>query len=128
MIYLLEDDSSIRELVAYTLTGSVMPTVGFERPSEFRAALEREKPALAILDIMLPDIDGFEVCRNIREKLLCCFGFLAARAGKRAFTLPFSFTELAAYVCADRSALMRELSHMRAAGLVRTEGRNIELL
>ena len=40
MIYLLEDDSGIRELVAYTLTGSVMQTVGFERPSEFRAALD----------------------------------------------------------------------------------------
>ena len=33
MIYLLEDDSGIRELVAYTLTGQVMQTVGFERPS-----------------------------------------------------------------------------------------------
>ena len=67
MIYLLEDDSSIRELVAYTLTGSVMPTVGFERPSEFRAALEREKPALAILDIMLPEEDGISVLRSLRE-------------------------------------------------------------
>ena len=66
MIYLLEDDSGIRELVAYTLTGSVMQTVGFERPSEFRAALEREKPALAILDIMLPEEDGISVLRSLR--------------------------------------------------------------
>lgn len=66
-------------------------------------------------------------CRTIREKLLCCFGFMASRAGKRAFTLPFSFTELADYICADRSAMMRELGHMRTAGLVRTEGRHIEL-
>ena len=67
MIYLLEDDSGIRELVAYTLTGSVMQTVGFERPSEFRAALERELPALVILDIMLPEEDGISVLRSLRE-------------------------------------------------------------
>lgn len=67
MIYLLEDDSSIRELVAYTLTNTLMPTVGFERPSELRAALEREMPALVILDIMLPEEDGISVLRSLRE-------------------------------------------------------------
>lgn len=67
MIYLLEDDSGIRELVAYTLTGQVMQTVGFERPSELRAALERELPALVILDVMLPEEDGISVLRSLRE-------------------------------------------------------------
>ena len=67
MIYLLEDDSSIRELVAYTLTNTLMPTAGFERPSELRAALEREVPALVILDIMLPEEDGISVLRSLRE-------------------------------------------------------------
>lgn len=67
MIYLLEDDSGIRELVAYTLTGQVMQTVGFERPSEFRAALEKELPALVILDVMLPEEDGISVLRSLRE-------------------------------------------------------------
>ena len=66
MIYLLEDDSGIRELVAYTLTGQVMQTVGFERPSELRAALERELPALVILDVMLPEEDGISVLRSLR--------------------------------------------------------------
>ena len=66
MIYLLEDDSGIRELVAYTLTGQVMQTVGFERPSELRAALESELPALVILDVMLPEEDGISVLRSLR--------------------------------------------------------------
>ncbi len=66
-------------------------------------------------------------CRSIREKLLCYFNLSAARAGRRAFELPFSYSELADYICADRSAMMRELGNMRAAGLVRTDGRRVEL-
>lgn len=66
-------------------------------------------------------------CRTIREKLLCYFSLSAAHAGGRAFLLPFSFSELADYICADRSAMMRELSRMRDAGLVQTEGRRIAL-
>jgi len=65
--------------------------------------------------------------RTIREKLLCYFSLSAAHAGGRAFLLPFSFSELADYICADRSAMMRELSRMRDAGLVQTEGRRIAL-
>ena len=53
-------------------------------------------------------------CRTIREKLLCYFNLSAARAGSLRFVLPFSFSELADYICADRSAMMRELGHMRA--------------
>ena len=66
-------------------------------------------------------------CRSIREKLLCYFNLSAARAGSLRFVLPFSFSELADYICADRSAMMRELGHMRAAGLVYTQGRWITL-
>ena len=66
-------------------------------------------------------------CRTIREKLLCYFNLSAARAGSLRFVLPFSFSELADYICADRSAMMRELGHMRAAGLVCTQGRGVTL-
>ena len=67
MIYLVEDDESIRELVIYTLKSQGFEAKGFERPSHFWKALEKEKPALLLLDVMLPGHDGFEVCQAIRE-------------------------------------------------------------
>lgn len=67
MIYLLEDDDSIRELVCYSLnkTGSV--ATGFSTPSEFYAALENEIPELVLLDIMLPEEDGLSVLSRLRS-------------------------------------------------------------
>ena len=66
MIYFVEDDASIRELVLYTLNNAGFQAEGFERPSAFWKAVGQMRPTLILLDIMLPDIDGFEVCRSIR--------------------------------------------------------------
>ena len=68
MIYLVEDDNSIRELVLYTLNASGLEAEGFERPSAFWGAMERQKPELVILDIMLPEEDGLSILRQLREK------------------------------------------------------------
>ena len=57
MIYLLEDDESIRELVIYTLKSQGYEAKGFERPSLFWKELEKELPSLLLLDVMLPEID-----------------------------------------------------------------------
>lgn len=67
MIYLLEDDRSIRELIVYTLHAQGYEIEGFERPSLFREACGRRKPDLAILDIMLPEESGIEVLKWLRE-------------------------------------------------------------
>ena len=66
MIYLLEDDNNIRNFVIYALNNSGLETEGFERPSEFWAAVEKKKPSLAILDIMLPEEDGISVLKKLR--------------------------------------------------------------
>lgn len=68
MIYLLEDDESIRNFVSYALNNSGYETKGFERPSQFWAAMEEEVPSLLLLDIMLPEEDGLEILRHLREK------------------------------------------------------------
>ena len=67
MIYFLEDDSSIRELVVYTLLQSGMEAKGFEKPSLFWKALAAKKPDLVLLDIMLPEESGLEVLKKIRN-------------------------------------------------------------
>ena len=46
MIYFLEDDNSIRELVVYTMNSTGFEAVGFGKPGEFWAAMERETPSL----------------------------------------------------------------------------------
>ena len=66
MIYILEDDASIRKLVVYTLNSQGMEAEGFERPSLFWSAMEERKPELVLLDIMLPDEDGLQVLKRLR--------------------------------------------------------------
>ena len=66
MIYLVEDDESIRELVVYTLNSQGLDAQGFERPSLFWTALEKEQPSLVLLDIMLPEEDGLSILKKIR--------------------------------------------------------------
>lgn len=68
MIYLVEDDESIRELVVYTLKSQGMDAKGFERPSLFWKELEKETPALILLDIMLPEEDGISILKKLRSK------------------------------------------------------------
>ena len=66
MIYILEDDDSIRKLVIYTLNSQGMEAEGFERPSRFWKVVERKLPDLVLLDIMLPEEDGLQVLRRLR--------------------------------------------------------------
>ena len=68
MIYLVEDDESIRELVIYTLKSQGFEAKGFERPSLFWRALEKEQPALLLLDVMLPEEDGISILKKLRVR------------------------------------------------------------
>lgn len=68
MIYIVEDDSSIRELLVYTLNNVGFKADGFEKPSDFFHAMERDMPELVLLDIMLPEEDGLSVLAKLRKK------------------------------------------------------------
>lgn len=68
MIYLVEDDDSIRELVVYTLNNSGFTAQGFGKPGLFLKAFEPSKAELVILDIMLPEYDGLELLKKLRSQ------------------------------------------------------------
>lgn len=67
MIYYVEDDDNIRELVVYTLTQMNLPCKGFADGEAFRAAIASELPDLVLLDIMLPGEDGLSLLRWLRR-------------------------------------------------------------
>ncbi len=67
MIYLLEDDDSIRKLVVYALKSQGYEAEGFDRPSAFWDAMEKAKPELILLDLMLPEEDGIAVLGKLRR-------------------------------------------------------------
>ncbi|MGI5888021.1 MAG: winged helix-turn-helix domain-containing protein [Oscillospiraceae bacterium] len=66
MIYCVEDDDSIRELMVYTLKASGYEAQGFSKAEDFWTAVQKEKPQLVLLDIMLPDEDGMSILKKLR--------------------------------------------------------------
>lgn len=66
MIYLVEDDNAIRELVTYTLNSTGLQSRGFADSAGFWEALKTEMPSLIMLDIMLPGEDGLAILRKLR--------------------------------------------------------------
>ena len=67
MIYLLEDDDSIRKLVIYGLESQGYEAQGFEAPSAFWKAMNHQLPELILLDIMLPEEDGLSILQKLRS-------------------------------------------------------------
>ena len=153
MIYFVEDDNSIRKLVLYSLTSAGLEAEGFARPSAFWAALDRRRPEVVLLDIMLPEEDGISILKKLREDrrtrsvqviLLTAKGseydkVVGLDAGADDYvSKPFGMMELMARV---RSALRRaedaapsvpilslgELSVDRGRHLVRVAGEDVAL-
>ena len=113
MIYVLEDDESIRELIIYTLNGQKMEAKGFSTPSEFWEAISEKVPSLVLLDIMLPEEDGFSILEKLR----------AAPATKRLPIIMLTAKDIGADDYIPKPFRMMELlSRIRA--LLRRSGAN----
>jgi DNA-binding response OmpR family regulator len=65
-VLIIDDDESLIELLKKYLGRHGISVISAIRPDPGLQLLERHKPALVILDVMLPDKDGFQVCREIR--------------------------------------------------------------
>ena len=130
MIFYVEDDESIRELVIYTLKTTGFEARGIENGKEFFAALSDETPELILLDIMLPDEDGLKILKKVRAMDSCRYVpviLLTARGTEYDkvigldsgaddyITKPFGMMELVSRIRAvmrrfDRGAASQELS------------------
>jgi two-component system alkaline phosphatase synthesis response regulator PhoP len=66
LVYIVEDDENIREIVLYALRSAGFAAAGFETGVDFLASLHKELPALALLDIMLPGEDGLSILKRLR--------------------------------------------------------------
>ena len=152
MIWCVEDDASIRDIEVYTLTSTGFEARGFDDGVSFWSALQTEKPDLVVLDVMLPEMDGFEVCRRVREQSDVPIIMLTAREEEADkvmglelgaddyITKPFSMRELMARVKANmRRTVPAELHEKpqpeaddglrisRSSGMVYKNGRALEL-
>ena len=108
----VEDDPNIVDLIRSNLAVRGFDTV--VSPDGLRALrlLETEEPDIVLLDLMLPEVDGFELCRQIREHSAVAIIVVSARGGERDkvtalnvgaddyMTKPFSIEELLARITA----------------------------
>lgn len=70
MIFCVEDDDSIRELMLYTMRSQGYNAVGFPNAAAFWEGMRGDKPELILLDIMLPDEDGIEILKKLRSYIV----------------------------------------------------------
>lgn len=68
MIYYVEDDADIRNLVVYTLNMTGFEAQGFENAAGFRNAMQFRLPDLILLDVMLPGESGFDILRTLKQQ------------------------------------------------------------
>ncbi len=136
MIFCVEDDRGIRELVVYALNNSGFQAAGFERGTDLFAALRTQTPELVLLDIMLPGEDGISILRRLKSgdasKLIPVIMLTAKgteydkvvgldSGADDYITKPFGMTELISRVRAVLRRARPADSPVLAAGTVRLD-------
>lgn len=111
-VLLVEDDPNIVDLIRSNLTVRGFDTLVSTDGSRALQALETERPDIVLLDLMLPDADGFELCRQMRERSAVGIIVVSARGGQYDkvaalnfgaddyMTKPFGIEELLARITA----------------------------
>ena len=140
-IAVVDDEPDIVELVSVHLEKAGFLVRGFNRGEELLRFLQTEQPALVILDLMLPDMDGFDLCRSIRKReqlasvriiMLTARGeeldrVLGLELGADDYvTKPFSARELVARVRAvlRRSTQTRQFNTLRIGNLIEIDAKS----
>lgn len=68
MIFCVEDDSGIRDLMVYALNAAGLEAAGFDSGASLEDALRERRPSLILLDIMLPGQDGLSILKKLRAR------------------------------------------------------------
>ncbi|MCM8785757.1 MAG: response regulator transcription factor [Candidatus Omnitrophica bacterium] len=136
IIALVEDEKDILNLVSYHLKKSNFNVKEFQKGEDFLNYLKNEKPDLILLDLMLPDIDGFEICKllkrddnfsNIPIIILTAKGdevdkILGLEIGADDYiTKPFSIKELIARVKTVLRRYENKTSYINIGGIVKVD-------
>lgn len=124
-ILVVDDEAAIADLVEVYLKNEGYTVHKFDNGTDALACVERQKLDLAILDVMLPDMDGFTLCQKIRQKHLFPILMLTAKVedmdkitgltlgADDYITKPFNPLELAARV---KTQLRRYMKYNSAGG------------
>ena len=136
-VLVVEDDPNIVDLIRSNLAVRGFDTVVDADGRRALRLLETEEPDIVLLDLMLPEADGFELCRQIRESSSVAVIVVSARGGERDkvtalnmgaddyMTKPFSVEELMARITATlRRTRAAGRGRARAAGDHRRGGRD----
>lgn len=122
-ILVVDDEPNIRDVICFALERAGMTTITARNGAEALRAMQREAPSLIVLDIGMPELDGLEVCRQLRRSSDVPVLFLSARdeevdrivglelGGDDYVTKPFSPRELVARV----KAILKRSETARAA-------------
>ncbi len=130
-ILIVEDDETLQSALKYNLTKEGYMVLTASDGLQALDITRREKPDLLILDLMLPKIDGLEVCRILRKEMIVPILMLTARADEidkiiglevgadDYMTKPFSMRELTARVRAmlRRTHMIQESAEQEGSGI-----------
>ncbi len=118
-ILLVEDEPSIADNIQYALKAASFEVIWVSTGQQALSAFSNQAPDLVILDIGLPDMDGFEVCRSLRAKSDLPILFLSARSDEidRVVGLELGADD---YICkpfSPRELVARVKTNLRRSGL-----------
>ncbi len=125
-ILVVDDEQSIMNIIAYNLKKEGYKVVCAEDGEIALEVFRKEKPDLVILDVMMPKIDGYDVCKKIREKSPVPIIMLTARADEvdKVLGLEIGADDYVTKPFSNRELLARVKAHLRRIDAIKESGKN----
>ncbi|MCD4753781.1 MAG: response regulator, partial [Anaerolineaceae bacterium] len=125
-ILVVEDELALRETISYNLRQQGYKVLTVDDGEQAISIAESESPDLMLLDIMLPTMDGFEVCRIVRQEMNLPIIILTARSSEidRVLGLEMGADDYIVKPFSMRELLSRVKAQLRRVKMVRNEMEN----